>query len=326
MSRPHALYRWFTLAALADWLIARTLMRLAIFMPKGQSPLVIVAYQWLGYIGQFAATLVSVLALCGVGWMAWQLARAQRQVVLPIVLVCLLALSLALLVFTPTGPLLLSYHLLLIAAVLLLGGRPLGHAQGMVWERGAPLGPRLAGTGIALVLLSGEVHQLLPALYETWRWPGPAPFASAFFNLGELALTLSSIAVWWAYGRGASRRVWLVAALPAVAFIAFRYANPAMTGILAIWSMGLTLYLPWPVYVLSLWLTGVTVMQAFQRSHPTGWAILLLMAGGYAPQLSTHAFINLLALWILTEAVPSPIPAPAATDIPLLQPQRIKSA
>jgi hypothetical protein len=315
MSRLPVLYRWLTLAALADWLIGRTMMRLAIFMPKSLP--IIVVYQMLGYIGQFAATLISVLALCGVGWLAWRAVRVQRQFALPLVLSSLLALSLALLVVAPTGPLLLGYHLFLMAAVLLFGWQ--------VWEGNASLAKRAAGTAVALAILFGELYQLLPALYETLRWPGPPPFASAFFNLGELFVVLSSMALWWAYGRGATWRVWLAAVLPALAFVVFRFANPAMTGIIAIWSMGLTLYLPWPVYALGLWLTGVTVIRALRQGNVAGWAILLLMAGGYAPQLSTHAFLGLLAQWMLALPTSQLVTSQAARGLPQLQPQQANS-
>jgi hypothetical protein len=30
-----------------------------------------------------------------------------------------------------------------------------------------------------------------------------------------------------------------------------------------------------------------------------GWVILLFAAGGYAPQMSVHAFLGLAALWLL---------------------------
>jgi hypothetical protein len=41
------------------------------------------------------------------------------------------------------------------------------------------------------------------------------------------------------------------------------------------------------------------VIAALRRNDPAGWAILLLAAGGYAPQLSTHVFLGLIGLWIL---------------------------
>jgi hypothetical protein len=71
--------------------------------------------------------------------------------------------------------------------------------------------------------------------------------------------------------------------------------------------VGLTLYLPWPVYAAGLWLAGVTVIVAIRRGDPVGWAILLLLSGGYAPQLSLQAFLGLIALWLLAEAAVRPV-------------------
>jgi len=34
--------------------------------------------------------------------------------------------------------------------------------------------------------------------------------------------------------------------------------------------------------------------------------ILLLAAGGYAPQLSTHAFLGIVALWLLVPSATQP--------------------
>ncbi len=72
-----------------------------------------------------------------------------------------------------------------------------------------------------------------------------------------------------------------------------------MTGILAICSSGLTLYLPWPLYALALLLACVMVIGCLRRGEPAGWALLLLAAGGYAPQLSYQAFLGLVGLWLL---------------------------
>lgn len=73
-----------------------------------------------------------------------------------------------------------------------------------------------------------------------------------------------------------------------------------MAGILAIWSTGLTLYLPWPVYAFSLWLFAATFLALRRQSHPAAWAMLLLAAGGYAPQLSSQVFYGLIGLSLLS--------------------------
>ena len=78
-----------------------------------------------------------------------------------------------------------------------------------------------------------------------------------------------------------------------------------MTGIIAIWSMGLTLYLPWPLYAISLWLFGALAIGSFGRRESIGWALLLLAAGGYTPQLSTHLFVGLIALWMVKPTHPA---------------------
>ena len=96
--------------------------------------------------------------------------------------------------------------------------------------------------------------------------------------------------------------------------------NPAMSGILAIWSTGLTLYLPWPLYAVSLWLVSVAAIVSLRRGDPAGWAILLLVAGGYAPQLSAQLFLSLIALWLLAPPVTQPAVAPQTTPQDALYP------
>jgi hypothetical protein len=78
-------------------------------------------------------------------------------------------------------------------------------------------------------------------------------------------------------------------------------ATPTMTGILTVWSTGITLYLPWPLYGFSLWLAGVAILRVRKTEEQVGWAILLLATGGFTPQLSAQANLALLALWLLSE-------------------------
>jgi hypothetical protein len=289
MRRYPVFLSWLIVAALVDWLVTRTLARSAIFMPK--SPPVILVYQGLGLLGQLAATVTGLLVLGFLGWIAWRGLRMGNEFVLPSAITSLLVLSLVFLVFPPSGWLAMSYHLILVAVIAIVGWQAFSQA--------VSISKKTASLLVALTLLVSGLYQLIPALYEAVQLPGPPFFTLVLFNAGELLVLLSTIALWWAYGRPAAWGVWLVASLPALAFIAMRLANPAMTGIIAIWSTGLTLYLPWPAYALSLWLAAVTVLASLKRGDPAGWAILLLAAGGYAPQLSTHAFLGIVALWLL---------------------------
>ena len=292
--------QWLALAALADWLIARTLTRLAIFMPK--SPLVVMVYQVLGLVGQVATSLSGLLGLGVLGWMAWREWRAG-SIWLPPLLLGLGAASLVFLVIPPSGWLAIGNYALGLAAAGIILARvssmPGNQTRGNPWTPGvwAVLVPGMA-------FVAGRLYQAVAAWYTAMRWPGPPFAAGVLFNLGELLVVLSAAAWWWAYGRGASWRMGLGATLPAFVFAAMRLAIPSMTGVLAMWSTGLTLYLPWPLYVASLWLAGVAVLASLRRGDLAGWAILLLVAGGYAPQLSLQVFLNLIGLWLLASRQP----------------------
>src|SRR5512139_1392482 len=68
MKQVPPLFTWLGLAALADWLVTRTLARAAIFMPKPEA--VLSVYQGIGFLGQAAASLTSLLAFLALGWIA----------------------------------------------------------------------------------------------------------------------------------------------------------------------------------------------------------------------------------------------------------------
>jgi hypothetical protein len=292
------LIRWLAVVALFDWFVTRTVTRAAIFVPK--PPPVIVIYEAVNLAGQVALSLTGLLALFALGWVAWRAWQSRSAVgrMLALALAGQVGLSLFFLVIPPAGWLASASHLLYFAVIALLLALTLRTRPRILpWALILP----------ALALAAGRLHQALPTLYAALQWPGPPPLTGLFFNLGELLVMASVFVLWWLYGRGASWRVWLAASLPALVFAGSHLANAAMTGILAVWSVGLTLYLPWPVYAAGLWLAGVTVIVAIRRGDPAGWAILLLLSGGYAPQLSLQAFLDLIALWLLAEAAVRPV-------------------
>jgi hypothetical protein len=272
------------------------LTRLAIFMPK--TPAMISGYEILSYLGQVGSSLAGLLVLVGVGWIIEREWRQRRSVGLPVVLAARMGLALLFLVVVPSGWLAVAAHLLTLAAIFLLA-RVLLEGRNQSGEV-APLHMAFALPILALSL--GELFHLSPVLYNLLRWPGPPAYALTLFNLGEFFAVLTPVAAWWAWGRGASSRAWIGGLFPALLFAAIYLATPAMTGTIVIWSTGMTLYLPWPLYTLSLWLASTTILTCVQRQHPAGWGILLLMAGGYAPQFSVQLFFSLIGLWLLASA------------------------
>lgn len=285
------LWRWLAWAALADWLITRLVSRAAIHIPK--TAWLIALYQGLTGFGQWASTLAALLSFVTLGWLCWHMRRHWGAAAL---WGGLLLFQVGFLFVPPAGWAAVGYHLLLLSLLGWLGVGGWRVASGWMM-RGV----------ISLVVFSlgaGVLYQMLPALYTAWQWPGPAPLTLELFNLGEGGVVLTPLALAFALRRTGTRRALALALIPTSLFVAAHLVNPSMTAILAIWSTGLTLYLPWPLYALSLYAASAVVFAAWERDQAPGWALLLLAAGGYAPQLGTQLAFALLGLWLLGQAPP----------------------
>jgi hypothetical protein len=231
-----------------------------------------------------------------------------------------LGLALFFLVVAPPAWLLVVTYLLTLTVIFLL-------IRASITERS--LGGEAGQLSIVLILPAlalslGELFHLIPVCYRLLGWSGPPSFTLSLFNLGELFAVLTPLMFWWVWGRTAPRGAWLGGLLPALTFAAIYVASPAMTGTIAIWSTGLTLYLPWPLYALSLWLATTTLLTCMQRQHVAGWSLLLLAAGGYVPQFSVQVFFSVIALWVLVSgggtryrsAVPIAVPFSSRPERP----------
>lgn len=284
---PH--FRWLVLAAVVDWLIGRTLSRSAIHIPK--TAFVANVFEVANLVSQVAASFAGLLALWAVGWIAWRAWERRSTRPLALAFGAVLGLNVGFFFISAVGWLAVGYGLALLLLIGLLAAQAWRHET--TWEK------RLATVLPSATLLVTALYQLIPALSEGLRQTADPSFTMPLFNLGELLAVLCPFAWWRAYGRGASRRTWVVGGLIALLFVGMRLASPSTTGTLAIWSSGFTLYLPWPLYAASLWVATVSAITALQRGEVFGWAILLLAASGYAPQLSTQMLCALIALWLM---------------------------
>jgi hypothetical protein len=280
------LLRLLVFAALADWLVGRTLTRLAIFIPK--PPFLIWLFESIDAAGRTAATLAGIITITILLSLAWRHLQAGQKRFSAFSWLILVSLSVGFL-FVQPGQLLMTGFQLLLGLSLLAAGW-------YGWKNGSSINKKLAVLLPTLALAAGTFA------HTTQFW-----FHSQTISIlqtGELFVVMSTLFLWLAYGRRASWRMWLGAFLPVLVFTGGLLSNPAETGILAIWSLGLTLYLPWPVYSISLWLAGVTVLSAVRQEGWQAKTLLLLAAGGFAPQLSTHAFYGLIGLLLfsITEA------------------------
>lgn len=282
---------WLVAAALVDWLVTRTITRFAIFVPK--TPEMITGYQWLNWLGQGGSTVAAFLALLGVGAIVvieWK-ARREWRLALPMVGLAMIG---ALAPFFRPAIWLPGYSFFVIVVLLALIWR--------VARTATPVTMRLALLLSVLAMAAAALYQAAPTLYALLRWPGPPAWGTPLFRLGEGLVILGAVALCWAYGRRADRRSWLAGCLLAILFMIAYLAAPAMTATIVVWSHGLTLTLPPWLYAVALLLFGATVVHALRIGRRSvAYALLLLAAAGYAPQLSSQFWFGVIGLWLLSE-------------------------
>ena len=113
-------------------------------------------------------------------------------------------------------------------------------------------------------------------------------------------------------GRWRRLRGWFVPGLALLLFAAGNIADivvdQGFTGVFTIWSVGFTLYLPWPLYAVSLALFLHALGTCFARRHDaergyanpnTGLGLLLLLYAGFYLQLTYQHLLALLAVLLL---------------------------
>ena len=137
-----------------------------------------------------------------------------------------------------------------------------------------------------------------------------------FLNLGEIAAVLTPFAFFAAiavpYGQWKHWSRWI---LPLVALVFFSAGNIAdamlnqgFMGVFTIWSVGLNLFLPWPLYAISGTVYLYAILTCFKGTGPrvklanpnTGLGLLLLAYAGYALQLPFQFVLAVLSISLLS--------------------------
>jgi hypothetical protein len=130
-------------------------------------------------------------------------------------------------------------------------------------------------------------------------------------------------------GRWRSLRSWIAPLVAALIFSAGNIADIAVdqgfTGVFTIWSVGFTLYLPWPIYAVSLALFIHALGTCFTRRLPytiaayanpdTGMGLLLLLYAGLYLQLTYQHLLAVLAVMLLGRLARPIRPEPAVVSL-----------
>ena len=316
---PYAL-GFLTVAGVTELLLLRTLSRVAVHIPK--QGLVLQAYQVLTGVGSFAFDLATVLAVATLALALYSLVRREHRLdgwrasVLG-ALALLLAWSILLPLLRAAGgstsdgsgndALKLAFGLAFSLAVV-------GLALPNALSRQATPARRIAVGLVAAAYLCGQYYTVSYAATGLLNASGPPAFASPILALGEVLVVASAGAIFAAWGAGTQRggkssarlRLAIPTAL-SLLLLASYAANGSTSAILSLWTEGLTLYLPFPLYLAAFWLFGWAVVASFQRrdGFAAGCALLLLFVGGYALELTYQHLLAAIAIVVLT-AFPYP--------------------
>jgi hypothetical protein len=143
-----------------------------------------------------------------------------------------------------------------------------------------------------------------------------------FLNLGEIAAVCAPAAFFWAivlpHGQWRHPARWVLPTILVLVFSAGNVAdallNQGFMGVFAIWSLGMNLFLPWPLYALSGGLFVYSVLTCFtgrgRRSRDanpsTGLGLVLLVFAGYALQLPFQFIMAVLSIALLSGLIRVP--------------------
>ena len=310
-----------------EWFLGRVISRTAAAPPlSGIGRTIVEALGRTGFFLFSTAFLLATTLLLLSAWRLYELARAEQHgddvalaaflalfAILDVVQSLLSAAS----IVTSEGMLTFIFNVFSLLAVWWLTVRFL------------IVGRRSVTAKIAMSLAAiGYSCWYYSILFGSISVGGLAIGSTDILRCGELAAVLTPMAFfaavalpdeWWVGKR------WIAPVLLSLALAAGNIADIATgsgyTGVFSIWSVGLTLWLPWPIYAVSIGLFLYAVLTCF--AHKVGSAgygdanvamgMLLILYAGYNLQLTYQHLLVVLAFALLT-GVARPLRKSAAVD------------
>ncbi len=309
---------WPLLAAgLSELILFRTLSRVGVHIPKEGA--VLEVFGALVRVGSFAFNVSSVAVVIAVALLAYTASRGelgQRPIIMALApaIGAFVCLSVSFAFVAESGAAKLLYAL--ISAAIMLGLA----AEAWSARRMAPL-RTLVIIVTVLAYVTAQYHVIASQAYETLRLHTEPPGAMLTLQIAEGLVLLNAFLIFWCWsgvrtGRSnaPTRLQWSAGALLIVLFLGSYYGRPdsSTASILSLWSLGLTLYLPVPLYAIALGLYGVTLVRLVTRARRDErflWdaaALGLLPVAGLTLELTYQHLTALLVLLLLTSANRSP--------------------
>lgn len=300
-------------AGLSELVLFRTLSRVGVHIPK--QGVVLEIFDGLVEIGSYAFNVATAAAVVAVVVLSTALLKGQfgRRPLAIAVAPALIALAgvsvlLALLEEGPAAR--LVFGLISAAVMLALAG------QALADRRQAPVRSLIVLVTV-LAYLGGQYHVLAVQAYQSFAVNSNPPAGMAALEVAEALVLLNTFLIFSVWSgvrlrhdsRPTLTQLAVAGALIAL-FLGSYYGRPdsSTASILSLWSLGLTLYLPVPLYALALGLFGATLVRCADRARRDETAVWELVALGLLPvagltlELTYQHLVALTALLLLTLA------------------------
>ena len=283
-------------AAVAETLFLRLATRVGVHVPKGEAARATIHVASL--LGTLALNLASVLAIGLVVLVLALVVLRMENGLARLVLATLSAgmlwgLGSALTTDSLMGTAVFGITMTALAACI---------GFGVARRSGLSLQARLA---IGLMVASYACYQyysLAHLFYRALDYSTVPPLAILVLRFGEGLVVVAAAMTFWAWGA----RSWRQAGAAGTSFTALAVlvigagslAPASTTSFLALWTTGLTLFLPLPLYLLAFGLYLLTAVACLRNGEDfwTGAGLLLLLLAGYMPEATYDHLLVLLGV------------------------------
>ncbi len=178
----------------------------------------------------------------------------------------------------------------------------------LVTRKDVSAGPRAAVALIVGAYLCYQYYSLSHIAYRIVDYAALPPLGIDVLRWGEVLVVIAGAVVFWAWGLPRWRlagRTGIAAVVVLVVVVGLSTITPSSTtSILALWTTGMSFFLPSPVYLLALALYLVTVVACFRDKDGfwLGTGLLLLLVAGYMPEATYHHLLVILGVGFLAGA------------------------
>ncbi len=179
---------------------------------------------------------------------------------------------------------------------------------GIMAKKDVSAGPRAAVALVVGAYLCYQYYSLSYIAYRLLDYAALPPMGIDALRWGEVLVVLAGAAVFWAWGLPRWRRAGrfgIAAVVGLVIVVGLSSLTPSSTtSILALWTTGMSFFLPMSVYLFALALYLVTVVACFRDKDAfwIGAGLLLLLVAGYMPEATYHHLLVILGVGFLAGA------------------------